>query len=39
MEGVERDIVDKLGGLENRLAKELVTSQSREALGRQWLRV
>ena len=28
MEGLERDMVTKLGGLENRLAKELVTSQS-----------
>ena len=34
MEGVERDMVTKLGGLENRLAKELATSQSREAIGR-----
>mgnify|MGYP001497468695 CR=1 FL=1 len=34
MEGLERDMVTKLGGLENRLAKELVTSQSREAIGR-----
>ena len=34
MEGVERDMVTKLGGLENRLAKELVTSQSWEAIGR-----
>ena len=33
MEGVERDMVTKLGGLENRLAKELVTSQSMEAIG------
>ena len=32
MEGVERDMVTKLGGLENRLAKELVTSQLMEAL-------
>jgi hypothetical protein len=30
MEGVERDRVTKLGGLENRLAKELATSQSRD---------
>ena len=34
MEGVERDMVTKLGGLENRLAKELVTSQLMEAIGR-----
>ena len=37
MEGVERDMVTKLGGLENRLAKELATSQSTEAIGWQWL--
>jgi predicted RNA-binding protein with EMAP domain len=37
MEVLERDMVTKLGGLENRLAKELVTSQSREAIGWQWL--
>ena len=36
MDGMERDMVTKLGGLENRLAKELVTSQSREAIGWQW---
>ena len=34
MEGAERDMVTKLGGLENRLAKELASSQSREAIGR-----
>jgi hypothetical protein len=34
MDGVERDMVTKLGGLENRLAKELADSQSREAIGR-----
>ena len=34
MEGMERDMMTKLGGLENRLAKELVTSQSWEAIGR-----
>ena len=33
MEGVERDMVTKLGGLENRLAKELVTSLLMEAIG------
>ena len=35
-EGVERYMVIKLGGLENRLAKELAISQSRdrEAIGR-----
>jgi hypothetical protein len=33
MEGAERDMVTKLGGLENSLAKELATSQSREAIG------
>ena len=32
--GMERDMVTKLGGLENRLAKELATSQSREAISR-----
>ena len=36
LEVLERDMVTKLGGLENRLAKELVTSQSREAIGWQW---
>ena len=39
MEGMERDMVTKLGGLENRLAKELATSQSTEAIGWQWPRV
>ena len=34
MEGVERDMVTKLGGLESRLVEELATSQSREAIGR-----
>ena len=34
MERLEMDMVTMLGGLENRLAKELVTSQSREAIGR-----
>ena len=32
MDGMERDMVTKLGGLENRLAKELASSQSREAI-------
>jgi hypothetical protein len=32
MEGMERDMVTNLGGLENRLAKVLATSQSREAI-------
>ena len=31
---MERDMVTKLGGLENWLAKELATSQSREAISR-----
>ena len=39
MGGVERDMVTKLGGLENRLAKEVATSQSTEAIGWQWPRV
>ena len=33
MDGMERDMVTKLGGLENRLAKELASSQSREVIG------
>ena len=33
-EGVERYMVIKLGGLENRLAKELASSQSRDVIGR-----
>jgi hypothetical protein len=33
MDGMERDMVTKLGWLEIRLAKELTSSQSREAIG------